>query len=66
MRPDDERAAQLIRLIEQEHEESDPGAGDRPHEQRQNGEEREALSALFRFAFSRIRNHSRRVSTDGG
>ena len=62
------RIAQLIRLFEQEHEAGHAGAGDRAHDQRQNGQEREAPALPFSLALaSQFGNHSLgQVSTAEG
>ena len=53
------RVAQSIRLFEQEHEEGDASAGNRAHDERENGQEREAPALAFRFVpVSQFRNHS--------
>ena len=49
----EKRIAQLIRLFEQEHEAGDASAGDRAHDERQNGQEREAPALASQFG-----NHS--------
>ena len=68
MRTDDERIAQSIRRIEQEDEEGDAGAGNRAHDERENGQERAAPALAFRFVrAAQFRNHSRsRIPTPGG
>ena len=51
MGEDEKRIAQSIRLFEQEHETGDASAGDRAHDERQSGQEREA-PAPFAFGSS--------------
>ncbi len=64
MREDEKRVAQLIRLFEQQHEAGDPSARDRAHDQRQNGQEREASALAFQFvSASQFGNHSRSRSS---